>query len=167
LRQVGERFVRRDARLPGHRLHHVAQVVADIRIERKRILLVDRELRIDDDLRRIDFSAAAQTVTVPAGAVDAVERERARFQRRHRDAAFGTRHLFGVEALFAVDDRNHHKSVGELRREMHRIIETLLHALFNQQPVDDHLDCMVAAFVEFDLFVELANLAIDARPVES
>ena len=50
---------------------------------------------------------------------------------------------------------------------MHRIVEPLLNAVFDQQPVDNHFDRVVAPLVEFDLFIQLANLAVDANTVKS
>src|ERR1044071_5934100 len=50
---------------------------------------------------------------------------------------------------------------------MNRIVEPLLNALLDQQPVDDYFDRVVAAFVEFDFFIKLANLAVDASAIES
>ena len=99
-------------------------------------------------LAGIEGPLAAQPVAVFAGAVRAVEGERARLELRHAGAAFGARQLLRVEPLFAVDHRDQHQAVGQLGGGLDGRFQALLDARLHQQPVHHHLDGVVLALVE-------------------
>ena len=50
---------------------------------------------------------------------------------------------------------------------MRRLLEPFVHALLDQQSIDDDFNGVIASLVEFDLFVELANLSVDSSAIES
>ena len=124
---------------------------------------VRRLARVGNQFQRIDLHHRSQAVTTFARAVSRVERERARLERRHVDAAVHARHSFRVELLFAVDNRNQHRAAGQLQRGSNRIGQSFANAGLDQQPVDDGFDRVISSLVEPDLFVERQQFAIDAR----
>src|SRR5262249_35978945 len=76
-------------------------------------------------------------------------------------------HPFGIEPLFAVDDRDDDDAVGQLSGRAHGLLQPLGDAGFDQQAVDHDLDGVIAALVQRDLFVERAQFAVDARAREA
>ncbi len=110
--------------------------------------------RVGNQLQRIDLHHRAETMTTFARAVRRVERERARFERRHVDAAVHTRHPLRVKLLFAIDNRNEHSAAGQLQCRSDRISQALANSRLNQQSIDNRFDRVISSFVELDLFVE-------------
>src|SRR5215510_6011206 len=129
--------------------------------------LADRDRIVDDDLRRVHFILRPQTVTLFARAVSRIERERPRLKLRDRDAAIDAGHPFGIEPLFAVDDRDDDYAVGQLCGGAHRLFQSLSDAGLDQQTVDHDLDGVIAALVQRDLFVERSQFAVNAGARES
>ena len=76
--------------------------------------LLGRFPGVGDQLGRVNFQDRSQAMTVTTGAVGGIERERARLEWRHVDAAVHARHLFRVQLLFAVDDRNQNRAASQL-----------------------------------------------------
>src|SRR5439155_1355053 len=112
----------------------------------------------------------AEPAALRARAVGVVEREHARRNLRQGDAALGAREALGEEhrlaALAAVGhglDLDH--AVGQAQRGLERVGEPRAEAVTHDETVDDHLDRVLALFVELDLLAELADGAVhpDAR----
>ena len=122
---------------------------------------------IDDHFGRVEGPLAAQAVTLLAGAVRAVEGERARLQLRNAGAAFGAGQFLRIQPLFAVDHRDQHQAVGQLGGGLDGRFQPLLDARLHQQAVHHHFDGVVLALVERDVFVERAQHAVDARAHEA
>ena len=90
-----------------------------------------------------------------------VEGEDARLELRQRDAVLGAREVLAEEhRLFRVDDVDRHEPGGEPRRGLDRLREPLAEVGLHHEPVDDHLDRVLALLVEDDLLLEQPLLAV-------
>ena len=118
-------------------------------------------------LRRIERPRAAQPVALLAGAVRAVEGERPRLQLRNAGAALRAGQLLRIQPLLAVHHRNQHQPVGQLGRRLDGSFQALFDTRLHQQPVHHHLDGVVLALVQRNVFVERAQHAVDARAHEA
>jgi len=121
---------------------------------------------VGNDFGGIEGVLAPQTLTDLAGAICAVKRERSRLEDRDAGTAVGAGEFTRVETLLTVHHCHLDDALGELHGRLDGSCQTTFDAPFEQQPVDDDFDGMVAAPVERDLFVELAQFAVDAGPHE-
>ena len=89
-----------------------------------------------------------------ACAIHAVERKRARLDRRDAHAAIDARHLFRIEPLFPVHDRHENDALRQLDRLLDRSFEPPLDVLLDQQAIDDNFNGVVPLLVEFDRLIQ-------------
>ena len=109
-----------------------------------------------------------------AGAERAVEREGPRLELVGVDrVVVGARHLLGEPQLAArvlgveVDEVEDHQAAREVEGGLDRVGEPALRGLLDREPVDHHLDRVLALLVELRRVVERGGLAVDARPGEA
>ncbi len=98
--------------------------------------------------------------------VRAIEREHARLNFPHVDAALGTRKVLTEKKLFGADDVDDNDAVTEHESGLKRVCEALPVFISDGKTVGDDLDRMALVLVEVDGFIELAHLTIDARSCE-
>ena len=123
--------------------------------------------RVGDDFGRVNFKNRAEAVAAFARAVDRVEGERARLQRRDVDAADDAGHALRVEFFLAVNDRDEHRAARQFERRADGFGQTLVDAGLDEQAVNHRLDGVVAPLIELNLFVERQQFAVDARAEEA
>src|SRR6185437_10486898 len=121
---------------------------------------------VDDNFSGIEIVFRAKAVTFGARAIGRIEAEGTRFERGNGNAAVGAGEFFRVHLLFAADDGDGDKAVGEFGGCLDGLLEALGNALFDEQAVDDDFDGVVAATVERGRFVEIHKIAVDARTNE-
>ena len=123
----------------------------------------ERARPIDNHARGIEIVFRAEAVAGRASAVRRIEAERSRLELRNGDAAVGAGQLFGKDVVGAADDRNRDKSRRQLQRRRDRLLEARGDSGLHQQPIDHHFDRVILPLVEHRNFVELHQLAVDAR----
>src|SRR5262252_229825 len=129
---------------------------------------VEQGLRpVDDHLGWIKVIAAAESMTLGASAIRAVEGEGTGLELGHADAAVGTGKARRVERLCAADDSDLHEASAELHRQADRHLQTMCDSGLHQQPVDHDLDGVILALVEANVVFEIYEFAIDTGPGEA
>ena len=119
------------------------------------------------DARRVEVPGRAEALAGGAGALRRVEREGARRHLGHAQAAGRAGHPPREQAIAVVEGVDDDDLVGQLEGDGDRVGEPLLEARLHDQPIDQHLDGVVAAAVEGDVLVQGAQLAVDAGPHEA
>ena len=132
---------------------------------------------VGDDQRRVHFHRHAQPGAVRAGAVGAVEGEAARLDFAQREHVARAGELLGEDAVVVlVEHADPHDAVAQLQRLLdavgqpagQRLPLVLLRVRRRQRDsVDHHVDRVALVFLQRDLFVERAHLAVDSRPHEA
>ena len=115
---------------------------------------------IDDHLGRIESVLAAQAPASGAGPIDAVERKRTRLERGNADAAIHARPLLRIELLLAVHDGHLHNAFGQLHGRFDGLREAAFDPGLQQQAVHHHFNGVVAAAVEANFLIHLAQLLV-------
>ena len=96
-----------------------------------------------------------------------VEREHARLDRRQRDPAVDAREaLREPERLLALDG-DEQATFAELERELDAVGEPALHALLEDDAVDDDVEVVRLRAIELDRVAEVDDGAVDARAHEA
>ncbi len=165
LRKIFERRAEVDAVSVGHDLQLVDQILR--RRARAQPAFEQRLRPVGDHLRGIEVVVAAQAVALRAGAIGAVEGERARLQLRHVDAAVGAGQPLANKA--ALRRRLPRPAPGRLPASSpgRRKFEAVLNPGLHQQAVDDDFDGVVFALVELEVFFEIHQFAVHAGAGES
>ena len=129
--------------------------------------LAERALRIADHALRIDDRARAETVARRAGAMRSVEGEHPRLDRRERDAAVDAGEALGQPEGLLTLDRDEHPAFACLQRELDAVGEASLHALLEDDAIDDDIEIVRLATVELDRVSEIDDGAVDASADEA
>ena len=116
---------------------------------------------VHDDLCGVEIIAAAEAMTLGAGAVGTVEGERAGLQLRHADATIGTGETRRVKRLLAANDGDLHQATGEFHRQSDREFEAMLDPRLYQKTVDDNFDGVVFSLVQSNVIFKIHDLAIN------
>ncbi len=123
--------------------------------------------RVGNHQLGIDLEHRAQPRADGAGAPRAVERELPRLELLDRDVVVvGARQFLRVApfpvlaGLRLVDEVDRHDALGEPQSGLHRVGEPLLHGRLDGEPVDDHVDRVLALLVERGRLRELVDLAV-------
>ncbi len=125
---------------------------------------VGERLRIvRNDAQRIEIDARAEALALRAGAVRRVERKRARRHFRHAQPAIHARQPPREQPVAAVERVDDDDVVREVEGDVNRFDEPALDAAAHDHAVDEHLDRVVAAAIELDVFFERSKLAVDPR----
>ena len=168
------RRVEVEAELLAERVHQLEEVVGDVglapRLDRA---LAEGRGRVGHDQLGVDLHAGAQAVALGAGAERRVERERPGLELVGVDrVVVGARHPLGELLLAAgvlgveVDEVEHHQPGGQVERRLDRVGQPALGGRLDREPVDDHLDGVLALLVEGGRAVERVGLAVDPGPRE-
>ena len=115
----------------------------------------------------LDRPALAEAVAGRAGALRAVERERARRELRHGDVAPRAGELLREEALPLALDGHEHDAGGEVERLLQARAQALEGALAQREAVDEHVDAVRAPRVEPRRLEEARRAAVDARALQA
>ena len=164
-----------EAELLAERVHQLEEVVGDVGLApRLDGALAERGGGVGHDQLGVDLHAGAEAVALGAGAERRVERERPRLELVGVDrVVVGARHLLGELQLAAgvlgveVDEVEHHQPAGEVERGLDGVGEPALGGRLDREPVDDHLDGVLALLVEGGRAVEGVGLAVDPGPREA
>ncbi len=150
----------------GDRGDQPPPVGGDAAVPRLQGALGQRQGRVGDDQFGVDHLLEAEPVAAVAGAVGRVEGEDPRLQLRDRGAAVEAGELLGEEQrrLVGVDELDFDQPGGDPRRGLHRLREAAPQLRFHHQPVDHDRDVVFELFVEDDVLVEAAQLAVDLGP---
>ena len=174
-RDVLPRGVEVEAELLAERVHQLEEVVGDVGLApRLDGALAEGRPRVGHDQLGVDLHAGAEAVALGAGAERRVERERPGLELVGVDrVVVGAGHPLGEPLLaggvlgLEVDEVEHHQPAGEVERGLHRVGEPALGGRLDRQPVDDHLDGVLALLVEGGRAVEGVGLAVDPGPREA
>jgi hypothetical protein len=97
-----------------------------------------------------------------------VERKGSRRHFRHAHPALGAREPAREEPVAAPERVDHDDVVGEVERNVERVIHAAFDARLDEQPVDEHLDRVILAAIEHDVVaVERDELAVNPRARET
>ncbi len=130
----------------------------------------ERQLRIDDDARRIEELRDAETIAAWASTHRRVEREQARLELGQRviaDRAREARRERRLGGFRIVEVREDRDTVAEAKRRLERFGEPLLDVFARPKAVDDGFDRVLLAQRQRRHRVELVDLAVDARAHEA
>ena len=116
---------------------------------------------------RLDRPALAEAVTGRAGALSAVERERARLKLRHGDVASRAGELLREEALPLALDGHEHDAGGEVECLLQARAQALEGTLAHGEAVDEHVDAVRAPRVEPHRLEKARRAAVDARTLQA
>jgi hypothetical protein len=94
--------------------------------------------------------------------VRGVERKGARRHLRHADATEGAGEAAREQPVATVVGVDDDDVFGEIERDLDRLGEPPLDSGLEHHPVDDHVDRVVAAAIEFEVLIERPELAVDA-----
>ena len=105
----------------------------------------------------------AKTGAVRAGTEGIVERKQARFNRRQADAAVIAGKMLAEKLCFRCFSQRCHlrKAVCQLQRRFHGIRQTLPDAFTHCQTVDDYRKAVLLIFLQTDILIQRAHLAVD------
>ena len=155
-----------DAVLLGDRGDQPSPVGGDAAVPGLQGALGEREGRVRDDQFGVDHPLEAEPVAALAGAVRRVEGEDPRLQLRDRGAAVEAGELLGEEQRLASWSTisTSISPGGQAGGGLDRLREAPPQVGFHHQPVDHDRDVVFELFVEDDLLVEPAQLAVDLDP---
>ena len=123
--------------------------------------ILQRQRLVWHKARGIEVVHGAKPLAVRTRAVRRVEGEGPGRHLRHADAAVGACEPPGKQAIAAVERVDDDDVVGEVQRDLDRFGQPAFDAGFQDQPIDDDLDRVVAPAIQLDVFVERAKLAVD------
>ena len=130
----------------------------------------ERQVWIRDHFLGIEKFLGAEAVAARTGTDRAVEREQAGFELGQRIIAnrageFVREHELCALRVIHVGDSRHPSP--KPQRGFERLGETLTDIRAHPEAIDDRLDRMFAAYIEFRCLVQLDHLAVDARSHEA
>jgi hypothetical protein len=99
--------------------------------------------------------------------VRAVEREHARLDGRQRDPAVDTREPLGEPERLLPLDGDEQTALPDLQRELDAVGEAALHALLEDDAIDDDVEIVRLGAIELDGIAEVDDRAVDARTDEA
>ena len=111
----------------------------------------------------IEVDHRAEPLAVRARAMGRVEREGARRHLRHADAALHARQPARKQPIGLVERVDDDDVVGEVQRDLHRFGYAALDAAADDQAIDHHVDRVIPAPIELDVFFERLELTVDPR----
>ena len=105
----------------------------------------------------------AKAGAVRAGTEGIVKGKQARFNRRQADAAVIAGKMLAEKLRFRCFAQRCHlgKAIGQLQRRFHRIRQALSDAFTHRQTVDDYGKAVLFIFLQADILIQRAHLAID------
>ena len=119
---------------------------------------------VGDDEQRVGHLLCAETRADGAGPVGIVEREHARGQLRHGDAAVLAGVVLGEEGILVpfelIEDD---KTAGQVRRRLDRVSQAAGQIRLHDEPVDHDLDVVLLVLVERDLLRQLIQAPVHAH----
>ena len=161
--QVTKRRVDRIAVMLENGLHLAVRISVEVLGKRREYSFGKRQRIVGYDELQVELHVAAEAAARRTCAVRAVEREHARRDFGQADAAVDAREVFAEHQKLAVDDLHVDDALSHLQSRLQGIGQTLLHALANDEAVDDDFDRMLLRLVEVNLFAEVDDLAVDAH----
>ncbi len=160
--QLGERDFEREPETLGQLLQRFAHEAGSVPLPGMDGAVHEGLVLVGDDAAHVHVPARAQTLAPRAGAVGAVEGEGARAQLREGDVAHRARQPPAVEPLLLAD--GHHDHVpGQVQSLVQREDQPLLRARPEGEPIDEHLDPVVAAGIERDTLLEADHAPVHAH----
>ena len=130
----------------------------------------ERQMRVHHHALGVEEFLKAQTVAGWAGAGRVVEREHARLERRHREAALGTGVAAGEQHRHELRVfREHHAydSLTEPDRGLERLGQPLARLRPHAETIHHRLDGVLALGIECRYGVDLVYHIVDAHPHEA
>ena len=131
----------------------------------------EARVRMRDHALRVEHLQHAEAIAARAGARGRVEREQARFQVFERIAAVRAGHARRKRdvggRVRAVVRRHEGEAVGQAQRGLEGFGHALLDVRSDLEAIDDDLDVVLELAVQHRHFVELVDLAVDARAHEA
>jgi hypothetical protein len=140
------------------------QVVGDPGVIDRKLHFGDAEARVGNEALRVEDRQLPHAVAVGAGAVARIEGEGAGLQGRHADAAFQARLALGKEALLDSERLDGHQPLGKFERLPNRRLQPAVDPGLDDDPVDHHLDRVVAGLGQGDRLFEFVHPAVHAHP---
>ena len=165
-RQLGPGRFDVEAEMPCERLDQL-EVVRVAPVPAADRAAGQRQARVHDDACRIEELLQAEAAAGAAGAVRVVERKQPRLEFGQAVAADRAGKAVREHQRLApglVVERETRRALGQPEGRLERLGEALRGIGTHLEPVDHGLDRMAAARVERGTFVELDELAVDARP---
>ena len=138
------------------------QLAVALRPWRDRSIL-ERERFVGHEPRGIEVVYGAQPLTVRARAMRRVEGKGARRHLGHADAAIGARQASREQPIPAVVGVDDDDVLGELQRNFNRLGESPLDAGLEHEPIDDHVDRVIAPPIQLDVLVERPELTVHSH----
>ena len=125
--------------------------------------LGEREGRIGNEQRRIDFFQRTETGACRTGAVGVVEGEHTRRKLFHVNTAVGAGIVLRKQHLLAAHDLYDRKVFAKAKRVFQRIRKTAAEIILDHETVDHGLDAMLELFVERGNLGKVIHLAVYAH----
>ena len=122
--------------------------------------LVERLRAVRHDPGRVKVVDGAQPLADTTGPLRRVEREHTRRELRHADTAAGARELPGEQPVATPERVDDHDIVGKIQGEINPVPQPPLDAGADDQPVDEYLDIVVPAPLQFQVLVERSDLPV-------
>ena len=96
-----------------------------------------------------------------------VEREHARLDGRQRDPAVDAREALGEPERLLTLDGDEEAALADLQRELDAVGETALHAVLEDDAIDDDVEIVGLRAIELEGVAEVDHRAVDACPDEA